>query len=123
MACENLSKYYPIVRKFSGYLPLYEDTSAVNFGSDWSNGLAEHGPKVGHNKLHCSRVCEWKINFQGCYHYVFLNNLVLAIPKMEQIPQSGTFSVCKMVLFCVVFFSFHPCIRRVATIPLVYRPV
>ena len=31
MACENLSIYYPIVMKFSGYLFLYEDTSAIDF--------------------------------------------------------------------------------------------
>ena len=34
MACENLSKYYPIVTKFSRYLPLYEDMSAIGFGPD-----------------------------------------------------------------------------------------
>jgi len=44
MACENLSKYYPIVIKFSGYLPLYKDTSATDFRPDWSNLLAM-GPK------------------------------------------------------------------------------
>jgi len=47
MACENLSKYYPIVMKFSGYLPLYKDPRAIDFGPDWSNLLAGHGPKVG----------------------------------------------------------------------------
>ena len=30
-ACENLSKYYPIAMRFSGYLSFYEDTSAVDF--------------------------------------------------------------------------------------------
>ena len=34
MAFENLSNYYPIVMKFSGYLPLYEDTSAIDIGPD-----------------------------------------------------------------------------------------
>jgi len=57
MACENLSKYNPIVMKFSGYLPLYMGTSAIDFGPDWSNLLAGHGPKVGHNELHCCNVC------------------------------------------------------------------
>ena len=57
MACENLSKYYPIVMKFSGYFPLYKDTSAFDFGPDWSNLLAGHGPKVGHNELDCYEVC------------------------------------------------------------------
>jgi len=56
MACENLSKYYPIVMKFLGYLPLYKDTSAIDFGPDWSNLLAGHGPKVGHNESHCCSV-------------------------------------------------------------------
>jgi len=58
MACENLSNYYLIVMKFSGYLPLYKDTSAIDFGPDWSNLLAGHGLKVGHNELHCCSVCE-----------------------------------------------------------------
>jgi len=49
MACENLSKY-PIVMKFSGYLPLFKDTSAIDFGPDLLNLLAGHGPKVGHNE-------------------------------------------------------------------------
>ena len=53
MVCENLSKNYPIVMKFSGYLQLYKDTSAIDFGHDWSNLVAGHGPKVGHNELHC----------------------------------------------------------------------
>jgi len=58
MAWENLSNYNPIVMKFSGYLLLYEDTSGVDFGPDWSNLLAGHGPKVGHNELPCCSVCE-----------------------------------------------------------------
>jgi len=44
MACENLSKYYPIVMKFLGYLPQYKDTRGIDFGPDWSNLLAGHGP-------------------------------------------------------------------------------
>ena len=36
MACENLSNYYPIIMKFSGYLLLYEDTSAIDFGPNRS---------------------------------------------------------------------------------------
>ena len=39
MACENLSNYYAIVMKFSGYLFLYEDTSAIDFGHDSSTRL------------------------------------------------------------------------------------
>jgi len=69
MACENLSKYYPIVMEFSGYLPLDKDTSALDFGPDWSNRLAGLGSEVEHNELHCS-LCEWDRNFQGCYRYV-----------------------------------------------------
>jgi len=53
MACENLSNYYQIVMKFSGYLPLHKDTSAIDFGPDWSNLLAGNGPKVRHNELYC----------------------------------------------------------------------
>jgi len=36
MACENLSKYYPIVMTFSGYLLLYKDMKAIDFGHDSS---------------------------------------------------------------------------------------
>jgi len=56
MACKNLSNYYPIVMKFSGYFLflLYEDTSAVDFGPDRSIPLAGHAPEVGHNELRCS---------------------------------------------------------------------
>ena len=51
MACENLSKYYPIAIKFVGIFPYtYEDTSAIDFGPDRSIRLAVHGPKVGHNE-------------------------------------------------------------------------
>jgi len=53
MACENLSNYYPIVMKFSGYLLLQEYTSAIDFGPDRSIPLAGHVPKVGHNGLDC----------------------------------------------------------------------
>jgi len=34
-----------------GYLPLYEDTSAIDFEPDRSIRLAGHAPKVGHNEL------------------------------------------------------------------------
>jgi len=34
MACDILSNYYQIVMKFSGYLLVYEDTSAIDFGPD-----------------------------------------------------------------------------------------
>jgi len=54
MACENLSNYYRIVMKFSGYLLLYEDTSAFDFVPNWSTPLAGHAPKVGQNGLDCS---------------------------------------------------------------------
>jgi len=54
MACENLGNYYQIVMKFSGYLLLYEDTSAIDFGPDRLIPLAGHAPKVGHNGLDCS---------------------------------------------------------------------
>jgi len=54
MACENLGIYYQIVMKFSGYLLLYEDTSAIDFGLDQLIPLAGHAPKVGHNELDCS---------------------------------------------------------------------
>jgi len=37
MACENLSNYYLIVMKFSGYHLSCENTSAIDFGSDLIN--------------------------------------------------------------------------------------
>jgi len=56
MACGNLSKYYPIVLNISGYLLLYEDTSAIDFGPDRSIRLAVHGPRVGLKELDCAFV-------------------------------------------------------------------
>jgi len=50
MACEK-SNYYPVVMNFSGYLLLYEDTSAIDFGPDRSIPFAGHAPKVRHNEL------------------------------------------------------------------------
>ena len=40
--------------KFSGYLLLYEDTSAIDFGPNRVIPLAGHAPKVGHNGLDSS---------------------------------------------------------------------
>jgi len=40
--------------KFSGYILLDEDTSAMEFGHDRSIPLAGQAPKVGYNKLDCS---------------------------------------------------------------------
>jgi len=54
MTCKNLRNYYPIVMKFSRYLLLKEDTSAIDFGPDRSIPLAGPAPKVGHNGLDCS---------------------------------------------------------------------
>jgi len=31
MVCDHLSKYFPIVMNFSGYLPFYVDTSAIEY--------------------------------------------------------------------------------------------
>ena len=36
MVCDNSSKYFLIVMNFSGYLPSFEDTSAIDFEPDWS---------------------------------------------------------------------------------------
>jgi len=110
MACENLSKYYPIVMKCSGYLPLYEDTSAFDFGPDWSNLLAGQGPEMGHNELHCWSVCEGDRDAQGRYSYVSLNNLVIAVPKIGQMSQSGTFPECRIFLVSRLFC--HPCVTE-----------
>jgi len=60
--------------------------------------LAGHAPKVGHNELDLSGVCEWDRNFQRCYRYVLLNNLVLAVPKIGQMPECGTFPDSGVVL-------------------------
>jgi len=51
MVRDKLSKYFPIVMNFSGYLPLYEDTSAIDFKPDRSIRSSGHPPKVGHNEL------------------------------------------------------------------------
>ena len=55
MACK--SKYYPIAMKITGYLPLYEDTSGIDFEAHRSILLAGHGPKVGHNELQIALLC------------------------------------------------------------------
>ena len=67
MAYENLSNYYPIVIKFSGYLLLYEDTVAIDFGLDRLIPLAGHAPKVGHNGLDCSIELKfwWHVRLHG----------------------------------------------------------
>jgi len=59
MVCENLSRYYPMVMKFSGYLPLYEDASAIDFGPDRSTRWVGHALQVGLDQSDCSSVCEW----------------------------------------------------------------
>ena len=110
MACENLTKHYPIVMKFSWYLPLYKDTSASDFGHDWSNLLTGHGPKVGHNEFDCWSVCKSDRNAQGCYRYVSLDNLVIAVPKMGQMSLSGTFPECHIFLVSRLFC--HPCVTE-----------
>jgi len=79
MACENLSNYYPIVMKFSGYLLLYKDTSAIGFEPDRSIPLAEHAPKVEHNGLDCSIELKlwghvWVL--EGIASYQFLRRFV-----------------------------------------------
>ena len=57
MACENLGNYYQIVIEFSGYLLLYEDTSAIDFGPDRLIPLAGHAPngKTDMEVLACFR--------------------------------------------------------------------
>ena len=45
MACETLSNYHPIIMKFSGYLLLHENTSAIDFGPDRSIALVGDAPK------------------------------------------------------------------------------
>jgi len=142
IACENFSKYYPIVMKFSGYryfllygrsrsdlcslIPIIgrstaqqperllpesrtftrgrpvhpgqflrfgrsKDTSAIDFGPDQSIRVAGHGPKVGHND--CYRVL--RQNLPRFYSYALFNNLVLAVPKMGRLSESGTLPECK----------------------------
>jgi len=52
---------------FSGYLPLHEDTSTIDFGPDRLIRLAVHGPKVGHNELDCA--CVFRTEIFRCYRY------------------------------------------------------
>ena len=59
MVCEGLSKYYPIVLKFLGYLLLHEhNTNAIDFGPNGSIPLTVHGSRVGHNQFDCVSVCK-----------------------------------------------------------------
>jgi len=74
MACENLSKFYLIVMKISGHLPLDGDTSTIDFGPDRSIPSAGHAPKTGHNELPCSIDLKFKglVRLYGalrCIHF------------------------------------------------------
>jgi len=60
-----------------------------------------HAPKVGH----CSSVCEWDRDFQRCYRCGFLNNLVLAVPKVGHMSKTGTFPKCKVAFFYLFIYS------------------
>jgi len=92
--------------KFSVYVPLNEDASAIDFGPDWSIRWVGDAQKVEQNELNCSSVCERDRNAQRCYCYVFFNNLVLAVPKVGHMSKSGTFPECKVVLFLFWKFIF-----------------
>jgi len=81
MACKNLSKYYPIVMKFSGYLILYEDTGAIR--------LAEHGPKVGHSELYCASVCTSNRILYSVTTTCCSITWCLLFPKWERYPKVG----------------------------------
>jgi len=106
MARVDLSKYDPIVIKFSGYLPLDWDTIASDFGPVWLVRLAVQEPKVGHNESDCCVILCNQNLIDVCVsrtakvlpRNVLFNNLVLAFPKMEQLSESGTLPKCKIVL-------------------------
>lgn len=73
MTSEILSKYYPMAMKCSGYLLLYyEDTSAIDFGADWSIRSAGHGPKVGQNKIQLIALDRAKVKDSGRNFKYFL---------------------------------------------------
>jgi len=106
MECENLSKYYPIVMKFSGYLPFYEEASAIDF--IWTrsvNPLSGTRTESGTKRIRLLQ-CEWDRNFQRCYRYDLFNNLVFAVSKMGHMSKSGTFPKCKVVLVLLFLFQF-----------------
>jgi len=52
--------------KFSGYLLLYEDTSAIDFGPNRFTPLAGHAPETGLNEL--AARSSW--NFRGMFGYM-----------------------------------------------------
>ena len=53
-------------------------------------------------------MCVSRTEIFGCYRYVLASNLVLVVPNMGQISESGTSPECKMVSYAV--FG-HPCMR------------
>jgi len=71
--------------------------------------LRDTGPKWDTTN-YIALVCQWNRNFQACYRYVLFNNLKLAVPKMGQMSEVGTFPKCKMVL--VLHFYYHPCLHN-----------
>jgi len=71
MACGNLSKHYSIVMKFTGYPPLNEHTSAIDFGPDRSIREWDTCRKWD-TTYKIAVVCERDRNFLKCYCYVFL---------------------------------------------------
>ena len=107
MACGNLSNYYPIVMKFSGYVPLYSIRTRVLLILDpiGRTFWRDMGPKWDTTN-YIAVVCVWDRNSQGCYRYVSFNTLVIAVPKMGQMSLSGTFPECHIFLVSRLFC--HP---------------
>jgi len=97
MACETLSKYYPIVKKFSEYFLLYDDTSTIDFGPDCSISFTVHGPEVGHNESDCASVCTCDRILQGVTATCCSITWRLLFPKWDN-SESGTLPECKMAL-------------------------
>jgi len=68
--------------KFSGYLPLHEDTSAIDFTPSRSIRLVGHGPKVGHNVLDFASEYKWD-KFSVLSVFNLFDNLVAWCSRNE----------------------------------------
>jgi len=69
IACDILSKYYPIVMKFSVHLPFYEDASAVDFAPDFRAQTALFiclYVKTKENRLYRAYQLTFKSSSQRC---------------------------------------------------------
>jgi len=97
--------------KFSGYLLLYEDTSAIDFGPDRFTPLAGHAPKVGHNELDC--LIELKLKGYVWLHWI--------LRRINFCGDSSTrlYDIRVLVLGCEIMSKYYSIVMKFS----VYLPL